>query len=76
MSATRNRSRRKPAPRAREPRTKPRRPLCGRCHHRVARVVPAYWDPTYRICPSCCAQLDAHHHATDTWPTPRKEPSR
>jgi hypothetical protein len=64
-------SARKP-PTPREPRTQAPRPRCARCRRRVPRVVPAYWDRTYRLCTPCCIQLAARFDAT-TWPDPSEK---
>jgi hypothetical protein len=58
------------APSPREARQRARKNVCGRCHHRVARTVAAYWDSIYRLCPTCCLALAAELDATRSWPDP------
>jgi hypothetical protein len=68
MSVRAREVRTRPTARARESRTKACKPQCSRCRFRVARVVPAYWDPTYRICPTCCLRLAIELDTDNAWP--------
>ncbi len=42
---------------------------CSRCEQ-PGRVVPAYWDESVQLCPTCCAEVAADFDRRDAWPEP------
>lgn len=40
---------------------------CHRCGMTSTRYIPPYWDPSRRVCPRCCSDLNRLYEANG-WP--------